>query len=128
MRLSVVSELEFLEIMVVDQLRVSDLLRFVITFYLLVSQRACLSMPDAFASPRLWIQYHDIIEDVLTAQPELYDDPEDPAAHQNRNLQAALSEQMEEIEHRVGTLLFMYEPVQEQTDLDSAVSDIQVRT
>lgn len=68
--------------------------------------------------------HHALLEEVLTA--DMGPSKTSTGTLDSDHVLSVLEDQLEEVEHRVATLLFLEEPIREQTDLGSAVLDIQV--
>lgn len=88
-------------------------------------QRAFLALPDAFVSPRMWIQHSALLEEVLNE--DLSGDSSDISVQQSAScLRETFDERLSDVRRRNEAMLFRHLPPRVLGALSSALSDIKV--
>lgn len=89
-------------------------------------QRICLSIPDAFVSPRLWSARGLLLQETLTEN--VMDSTNEHIEQQAREIRNLLVGNLFDIQRRNDAMLFRNLPPHISTDnLGSAVNDVKVR-
>ncbi|PFH52051.1 hypothetical protein AMATHDRAFT_57831 [Amanita thiersii Skay4041] len=88
-------------------------------------QRMCLSIPDAFVSPRLWTTYSVVLNEAINAA--IMNSSNSQHVEQSRSIvQRNVMEHFSTVKHRNEAMLLFDLPVQVPDRLGSAVSDIKL--
>ncbi|CAK5281407.1 unnamed protein product [Mycena citricolor] len=91
----------------------------------IVLQRLCLSLPDAFVSPSMWLTHSQLLSDVLCEDVMDYH-TEAHAIQNSQQIFQLLQENLEDIKRRNEAMLFINLPSNVSARLRTVVSDVQL--
>ena len=95
-------------------------------FNSIILQRAFIAVPDAFVSPRSWIQNSPLLESILMREELFKDESDSPSSRSVQALRQTIMDQLADVKQRNEAMLFRHLPPRVLGALTSSLSDIKV--